>query len=291
MILCSTGALIGRPNGRDYRLIAQCARELNCDGFEFMMYSDWYDKVDEIAEFIKSLSIQVPVFHCEKKVGDLISHNQEGDNEQAVELFRLNCEAAVKIGCEMLVLHLWGSMDSDKDIEHNLSYYPILRQMAEEKNLLLTIENVVCNRQDPMTHLLTMARRFPDIAFTYDTKMADFHKQLELLYENAEQVKAQKEAQALDGADAEGDKLPDIFSHIRHMHINDYNGGYMDWSKLATLHVGEGQIDFDRFFVFVRERGYQGNYTIEATSFDNAGVIDFAKMNETIAKIRAYTNK
>ncbi len=288
MILCSTGALIGRPNGRDYRLIETCAKELQCDGFEFMMYSDWYDKVDEIAEFIRSRSVCVPVFHCEKKVGDLLSRNQEGDCEQAVELFRLNCEAAVKIGCQKLVLHLWGAIDSDKDIEHNISYYPILRQMAEEQNLLLTIENVVCNRQDPMTHLLTMARRFPDIAFTYDTKMADFHKQIEQLYENTEQVKHQFVNDDVTRTDGAGEMLPDIFAHVRHMHINDYNGGYMDWSKLSTLHVGEGQIDFDRFFAFVKEQGYEGDYTIEATSFDQNGTIDFTKMNETIGKIRAY---
>lgn len=38
MILCSTGALIGKPNGRDYRLLESLSEKLNCDGFEFMMY-------------------------------------------------------------------------------------------------------------------------------------------------------------------------------------------------------------------------------------------------------------
>ena len=36
-ILCSTGALIGRPNGRDYRLLKQFCPQLECDGFEFML--------------------------------------------------------------------------------------------------------------------------------------------------------------------------------------------------------------------------------------------------------------
>ena len=36
-ILCSTGALIGRPNGRDYTLLNECAKRLDCDGFEFMI--------------------------------------------------------------------------------------------------------------------------------------------------------------------------------------------------------------------------------------------------------------
>ena len=37
-ILCSTGALIGRPNGRDYRLLRQFCPQLDCDGFEFILY-------------------------------------------------------------------------------------------------------------------------------------------------------------------------------------------------------------------------------------------------------------
>ena len=35
-ILCSTGALIGRPNGRDFTLLGPCTQKLTCDGFEFM---------------------------------------------------------------------------------------------------------------------------------------------------------------------------------------------------------------------------------------------------------------
>ena len=50
-ILCSTGALIGRPNGRDYRLLKQCARELECDGFEFLMYNTWHGEIEEIKSF------------------------------------------------------------------------------------------------------------------------------------------------------------------------------------------------------------------------------------------------
>ena len=37
-ILCSTGALIGKPNNRDYTLLKGLAGKLECDGFEFMMY-------------------------------------------------------------------------------------------------------------------------------------------------------------------------------------------------------------------------------------------------------------
>ena len=36
-ILCSTGAIIGRPNNRNYRLLETVAPQLDCDGFEFLL--------------------------------------------------------------------------------------------------------------------------------------------------------------------------------------------------------------------------------------------------------------
>ncbi|MBR1764787.1 MAG: hypothetical protein IJ746_05275 [Ruminococcus sp.] len=114
-ILCSTGALIGRPNGRDYTLLNECAKRLECDGFEFMMYDDWYDRIDETATFLRDFPKPFPVFHVEKNVGDLISRNESGDTEKALGLFEMNCVLAQKIGSEKLVLHLWSGLDSDKD--------------------------------------------------------------------------------------------------------------------------------------------------------------------------------
>jgi hypothetical protein len=45
-ILCSTGALIVKPNGRNYGLLETLSKQINCDGFEIMMYRYWYDKID-----------------------------------------------------------------------------------------------------------------------------------------------------------------------------------------------------------------------------------------------------
>lgn len=266
-ILCSTGALIGRPNGRDYTLLNECAERLNCDGFELMMYDDWYDKIDEIAAYVTGISKPFPVFHVEKGAGDLISRNAPGDTEKALELFEMNCVLAQKTGAEKLVLHLWSGLDSDKDFPHNIEVYKYVREIAERYRLLLTIENVVCNNSDPMTLLAGLTKIYPDIRFTFDTKMAEFHGQLSELY---------------------ADENRHIWERVAHIHINDYKGGYKDWSSLKTLHIGDGQIDFDRFLGFVRRMGYAGDFTIESTSFDNAGIIDFEKMNQSIQIIRRY---
>ena len=59
-ILCSTGALIGRPNGRDYRLLKQFCPQLNCDGFEFILYTTWYDQIDALTAFLTARGTTAP---------------------------------------------------------------------------------------------------------------------------------------------------------------------------------------------------------------------------------------
>ncbi len=266
-ILCSTGGIIGRPNGRDITLLKECAEKLECDGFEFMMYSTWYDCIDKVRDFVRSVDALTPVFHVEKQVGNLISRNREGDTQKALELFDINCALAGDLGAEKLVLHLWGGIDSDKDIDHNIEVFGSLLPMAERRGLLLTVENVVCNHFDPMTHLNTLVSVFPDISFTFDTKMAQFHRQTGLLYD---------------------EKNAHIVSRVRHLHVNDYGGGYMDWANLKTLHIGDGNVAFNTFFSFVKKIGYQGDFTVEATSFDENGIIDFDSLNKDFRKIKEY---
>lgn len=266
-IFCSTGALIGRPNGRDFTLLGKCVRELECDGFEFMMYGSWHEKIDELRCFLSALPAEFPTFHIEKDVGNLISRNGEGDIERAFGLFDINCKLARELGSEKLVLHLWGGLDSDKDIANNISCYKTLRSISDSYNLLLTVENVVCNRADPMSHLAELAQIYPDIAFTFDTKMAQFHSQLPLLYRS--------------------ENLP-IYERVRHFHINDYAGGYMDWGNLQTLHIGAGNIDFESLFAFLKQKGYNDDFTVEATSFGSDGIIDFRSLNEDFARLREY---
>lgn len=266
-ILCSTGALIGRPNGRDFTLLKKCVDALSCDGFEFMMYGSWHDRVDELKLFLKALDTSFPVFHVEKDVGNLISRNEEGDVENAISVFEKNCSLARDIGSEALVLHLWGGIDSDKDIYNNISVYKRLREIAESFGLLLTVENVVCNHSDPTSNLSRLVSKYPDATFTFDTKMSEFHGQTELLYKEENEW---------------------LFSGIRHMHINDYNGGYMDWGNLKTLHIGEGKVDFLTLFKFLKSKEYKFDFTVEATSFDQSGAIDCDALNKTFARIRKY---
>lgn len=263
-ILCSTGAVVGRPNGRDITLLRRCMDELSCDGYEFMMYETWYDKLGEVLGFMEHLGAAVPTLHVEKQVGELLGRGEE-EQAEGLRRFEINCAAAGALGAGLLVLHLWNGMDSDHNIARNMACYPALREIADRHGLTLTIENVVCAVADPMTHMRALADAYPDVCFTFDTKMAAFHGQLTRLY---------------------SDGSAWLHGRIRHLHVNDYRGGYKDWANLRTLHIGQGHLDFGRLAEHLRRTGYAGDMTIEATSFDREGAIDFDALRGSIARLR-----
>ena len=262
-ILCSTGALIGRPNGRDYRLLKELCPRLACDGFELMIYPDWYGCPEELVSFLNPLGFRFPVVHCEKALAEHITKGGEDEIREAHRLFRINCAVAAGIGADRMVLHLWNGILSDSRFGNNLAAFGELRKTAEEYGLDLLVENVVCH-QDPMAHWEELLEAYPDIHFVFDTKMADFHRQLDLLYDPAYARLYEED-------------------HIRHYHVNDYGGGYMDWNNLKVLPIGSGHIDFERFFRFVRGTGYQGDFTLEATGFDSTGTVHTDLLNDQFA--------
>ena len=267
-VLCSTGALIGRPNGRDYRLLSGCAENLRCDGYEFMMYDSWYGEADALARFLKELSLPIPVMHCEKSIGEGVSAGPGEAWDRAVERFEINCQMAVFLGADRLVMHLWNGTPSDTRFENNLTAYPVFRETARKHGLDLLIENVVCAQSDPLTRWKELLKLDLNAHFVLDTKMAAFHKQLDSLY-------------------APENRFLWTDGHIRHLHVNDYGGGYMDWKRLGTLHPGQGIVDFDKLFAFLSALPYQGDYTVEATSFLLDGIIHWQDLNRTFALIRA----
>ena len=259
-VLCSTGAIITRRNGRDYGLLREIVPQLDCDGLEFMMYENWHDRTEALKAVLSEFD--VPVFHMTKQIGEWVS---QGRFAEAADMFRADCALAKAMGARLLVLHLWSGRASDQHIERNIAAYPVLRDIADSFGLFLTVENVLCNTRDPMTHMKALAAQYPDIAFTFDTKMAAFHSQLDALYQ------------------PEKDWL---WPHIKHFHVNDYGGGHMDWANMSVKQLGKGNINFDRFFAFVKEMGYQGDFTCEATAVNEDGSIRIGEMNDSLDRIR-----
>lgn len=266
-ILCSTGAITGKPNGNDYKLLGPISKQLTCDGFELMTSSDWHKDIEALKTYLQELNLYIPIVHCRKRIGEMISKGGEDELAEAYRSFEIDCDVAKSCGAKKVVLHLWGGRASDSNFQSNLNAYQHIYEMALKYGLDLLIENVVCNVENPMKRLCELKEKYPEIQFVFDTKMAAFHEQLDLLY------------------DADYDWLWKD-GHICHYHVNDYAGGYMDWSNLRTLPIGKGKVDFERFFEFIKRIEYKGDFTVEATAFDSEGVVDVAMLNEQVRYIR-----
>lgn len=268
-LLCSTGALIGRPNGRNYRLLEELVPKLNCDGLEFMLYSDWYDEIEVLTDYLKGLNVPIPVIHCQKTVGEFISN---GEDDEAYKRFEINAALASDIGAEKMVMHLWNGMVSDSKFERNLAAYPKLKKIADSYGVDLLIENVLCNVSTPFKRWEQLRSAYPDIHFIFDTKMAKFHDEYKkLIYPEYEWLFSE--------------------NHIKHYHVNDYGGGYMTWEDLRVLPVGAGNIDFKPFFDRIAKIGYDDTMTVEATAVRKDGTVDTDMLNKCFEDIRRLTDE
>lgn len=262
-VFCSTGAFIGRANGRDFKLLEKYIPEFSCDGFELMFYADWYGKADELTGFLCSLSADFPVLHCDKTIGEELARE---NFDEAYRLFEINCKIAEKIGSKILVLHLWNGLISDSNIEANFSAYPTLMKIAAEHGLVLTAENVLAREMTPLALLRKLKTRCPEACFTYDTKMADFDNENVTAF-SVENLK--------------------LWENVRHIHLNDRAGAYRDWNSIKALHPTDGQVDFDAFFDGKKKVGYRGDYTIEASVLSPDGRVDAERMNRSVRWLRS----
>ena len=262
-ILCSTGCLCTMRNGRDHTLICKTAPLLHGDGFEFMMYGSWYDAWRKILDDILAMNVNIPVMHVEKRIGERITL---GDISEARACFRINAEMAAALGADKLVMHLWDGRPSDSNIAVNYAEYAVLRDIAAEHGVTLTVENVVCINSTPLDHLARLHDMYPDISFTYDFKMAQFHAQVEKTFSKEYMWLWQ--------------------GPVKHVHFSDFGGEPMEWSALRSLHPGEGNIDFAGICRNLCNVGYEGCITIESTSVNEDGSIQIDKLNRSIDLIR-----
>ena len=166
-IYVSTGALVGRVNGYDLRggldIIAGLYGEGLCRGLELMMLTAYYDRAGSVVEAVRDCGVPVPVIHCEKDVGTLLSDagtlsaegktdEAERTRDEALRLFRLNCEFGEALSVPRMVIHLWGGYASDRHVDYNISLLPELLSMAGEHGLRLLIENVPSSLADPLSN-------------------------------------------------------------------------------------------------------------------------------------------
>jgi sugar phosphate isomerase/epimerase len=251
LILFSTGVFVNNSNNRDHTLIIKIIPGLISSCFEIFVSDYFANRQNEYEEAAKIVmqardnGVIFPVLHTNQTIGNLISRNEKGDINNALQLFEFNCKYAVRFGAKLLVLHLWGGYDSDKNIDVNIKTFPKIKEISDRYNLTLTVENVVCNTHRPLTHMKKLWDLYQqDVKFTIDVRHAEFHKSLMETCESAFLW--------------ENNLVP-------HLHISDYGGGYMEWPKFLgnNTPITFGDVDFNYFFSFIKSIGYTGSITIE----------------------------
>ena len=262
-VLLSTGAFIGRVNGRNHRLMIEYTDKLNCDGFELMLYAPWMDEVHSILDDYKRSGINIVTLHSLKDIGDMVCDPSDEAWQRCRETFTKNCEIAAELGARKIITHIWGRPHSDKYLEAIIERCGFLMETAQNFGVDFVPENCVCFTS-PLENIKKLREVYPGIGVTIDTRPAQFHRELKQICES------------------------DIFAgNMRHVHINDFHGEYMQWDALnPILQPGLGDIDFDAFFAALRGIGYDGTITLEAPSMIAEGV-DTETLNRGLDFIRA----
>ena len=113
-----------------------------------------------------------------------------------------------------------------------------------------------------MSRFSELATAYPDVLFTFDTKMAAFHRQEGRLHD------------------------PVLSGRLLHIHLNDYAGTPGDFSGLAVLHLGEGNVDLAAISRDLIAMGYNGTVTLECGCMCPDGSLVPEKMNASLAVAR-----
>ncbi len=279
-LYCSTGTIIGRVNGYDYRHILRIMPPLIAsvplDGLELMMLPAYTDKLTEMAREFRAAELHFPIIHADKEVGTLLSQGVArgaaglADCGRALRLFEVSCEMGMRVGARQIVLHLWGGLDSDAHLALNLDYLARLRGRALASGLEVLIENVPCTTADPMTNLGIIHHTFPDQRFVFDTRFAAFHRQLNALTDTPWLI---------------GDRLA-------HLHVSDLRGGAeRDFSRLRPiLHPGEGEINFSALLLSLIDREYGGSVTLESPVMHEGG-FDLPRLKASLCALRTILDR
>ena len=262
-IYLSTGTFTGRINGRNLRLLANHFPEFDCDGFEYMVFEDSYGELDTILPLYKG--IRIPVVHSDKEIGDLLSTDGEDAFCEAEKRLMANLFIAEEVGAQKMVLHGWGKPDSDANPKRTVERILRLVSIAKRRGIDLLCENCCCKNGDPLAMFDHLLAADSTLHFIFDTRPAQFHRQISQTFAS------------------------DAFKkHAVHMHINDYAGGYKEWTALYPIpQPGEGNIDWEFVFSALRDMNYAGSITLEAPSMLREGV-DSATLNRSLAFIRDH---
>ncbi|MBR7162272.1 MAG: hypothetical protein IKD07_07640 [Clostridia bacterium] len=267
-ILCSTGTIVGKANGFNYRLIPQYRDEICADGFELMMLKAYYGNMPKIASALDRAAIHVPMIHFEKDITALLGLGTKEDLYEGLRMFAENADMGKAVGAKGAVFHLWDGRFDKNHLENGIPLLETLYEICEKRGLELFVENVPC-RRSPYENILSIAEKYPTARFTFDTRHADFIGETERFLES-----------------------PLWKTKIGHLHVSDHCGQTVPgmWGVTRPiLHPGEGNIDFHSLFSSMPP--YNGETaTLESPVMLPDGTHDLDRLNRSLSFMRKYLN-
>ncbi len=265
-IYCSTGTVIGRATCFDHSVICRelpkIAAEVGLDGIEHVVVPAFYDGAEEKLRMITSSGLRCAVLHADKRIGVMLSQGGEENAREAMRLWRVNCMIADSLDCSRVVLHLWGSTESDANFAYNASFMDEILSIAGKYDIETLIENIPCVSLDPLSRWRELDGY--GCGFIFDVRFGQLHGQ-------------------------NGDIVASEYmknGRISHMHISDFGGGFREFSKIRPiLHPNEGNVDFPALFAGLKAAGYRGSFTLESPVMSERG-LDLDKLTRTLLWLR-----
>jgi len=267
-LLCSTGTFSRDPDYTDYRAVLAYGPGLEVDGFEVLFYAGWYAEVEHIAAEPRRPGLRFPAIHVEKSIGTLLGSSRQEKCEQGLERFAANCRLGRLVGAGVMVLHLWGWPELDERLERNLQGLEACLMLAEQSGLQLAVETIPGSKADPLSNVRRAVDQDKRCAVALDTEYLGLYHQLETAL-NSDWL-------------WQG-------SRVRHIHIKDFDGhSFTDDQRRRYLHPGDGYIDFAHFFDALKQRGFAGNISLEASAMRRDGSVDLDRLRESLAMLREW---
>lgn len=224
---------------------------------EFLIQRSHAGRLDEVLSPVLESGLSFPVVHLSKAVGGRLP-----DPVGRAELAD-NLRFAAAVGARLVVLHLWGLPDSDRDLEGRLAAYAVARELADHHGIDLGIESIPCTVGTPLRNLRALLHRYPDAAVVLDTEFLALHGEL---------------GEALDAED--------LWRSVRHLHVKDFGGSLAGADGVRQWRApGEGAIDFRAVVGALVRESFRHRVSLEIGPGQTVDGPDWGRLPELLARL------
>ena len=239
----------------DHRFLLDELKYIDCPGFEFMIYSIWTERYSGVARELREGGFRFDSMHGPKQTGRLLSEPDAESHAQARKLLRDSIGVAGDLGASVMTIHLWDQNSTDPKLQRNLDSLYTLKDYAIDRGVNISVEFIPHTRGGGYV---------PTAEYLYNNLDSAFSFTLDL------------EFAAWNNEIADMVRFADRISNV---HIRDYNGSPVD--ERGRRHYclpGSGNTDFAFAFQELKEKGYNGLYTLEARHYSTKDVNDSLAM-------------